>query len=708
MKKRLLSLMLALVMVFSVLPTAALATGEGDGTTYNNAAAAKAETGVTATKTATVNPDGTVTITLTAEGTATGTETTVSAADVVLVLDTSGSMAYCGGELEWKWRGFKSHWECTTCGHNYGIVSGLLERMFNGQCMQETNRRLSMEKAAAVSFVNKLIATSTDIHVGVAAFADAGKTVCALSRDTNALTNGINALTAYGNTSYDAGLTAAADILNGSTRQKFIVFLSDGEPYPAKYDGKTTAERLKAQGITIMSVGIDMATHDSSALENIASTKDGKPMYYSATLAALDAVLGSLTHEIEKTLHAGENAVMTDVIDRTNFELAETTLPAGLTTTDNATLTWDIGRIEGAQKSVSFKIRPTGTATGVLKTNSDVSLTFNSTAKNGEQVTLTKEAIGEPTVERYQITYTDGVDGEEVFPDQVSYWLKGQGKPEFNGTPSRTNYEFKGWTDGPATDYTKVYVATWELTTITDEIVVTVKGKTDSKAYNSTVQTFGDYEVVSISDNRYTVRDFTYDNAAIATGTNAGEYKMGLTTANFTNSNSMFTNVTFVVQEDGKLTITPAAIEITADSDEKVYDGTALTKNSYKITKGEFYGTDGIDTVTIAGSQTDVGESDNEITGYTLTTGTNASNYAITTVKGKLKVTPVTDKVVVKITGNTGTKEYNGSTQSSGRLHRCEHQQSEVCRGEHQAQWHGKGRRQGCQQVHDGPDGCEL
>lgn len=663
MKKRLLSLMLALVMVFSVLPVAALAAGKGNGTTYTSAETARTETGVTATKSATVNSDGTVTITLTAEGTTTGTAQTVAAADVVLVMDTSGSMKYCGGELEWKWRGFKSHWECTTCDHNYGIFKGLLETLFNGQCMRETNRRLSLEKAAAINFVDTLIDEDTEIQVGVAAFADRGKEVCALGHDEDALKENINALTADGGTNYDEGLMTAASMLEGSNRQKFIIFLSDGEPEPSQYNGKQIADMLKAQGITIMSVGIDMASHDSSALENIASSKDGKPMYYSATLNALNAVLASLTHEIEKTLHAGENAVMTDVIDTANFELAETTLPSGLTTTDNQTLTWNIDKIEGAQKSVSFKIRPTGAATGVLKTNSDVNLVFNSTAKNGEQVTLTEKAIGEPTVERYQVTYTDGVDNEEVFEDQVSYWLNGQAMPEFAGTPSRTNYEFKGWIDGPETDYTKVYVATWERTAIDDEIVVTVKGKTDSKAYNGDEQTFSDYEVVTISDNRYTENDFTYNNAAVAKGTNVGEYPMGLTAANFTNTNSMFTNVTFVVEEDGKLTITPAEIKITADSGEKVYDGTALTKKTYTV-EGTFYGTDGIDTVTIEGSQTDVGESENKITGYTLTTGTNANNYTITTVDGKLKVTPVTDKVLVKIKGNTLTTEYNGLKQS--------------------------------------------
>ena len=47
---------------------------------------------------------------------------------------------------------------------------------------------------------------------------------------------------------------------------------------------------------------------------------------------------------------------------------------------------------------------------------------------------------------KYTVTYTDGVDGEEVFADQVyGNLLSGVATPAFEGTPTREGYVFKGW-----------------------------------------------------------------------------------------------------------------------------------------------------------------------------------------------------------------------------------------------------------------------
>ena len=43
------------------------------------------------------------------------------------------------------------------------------------------------------------------------------------------------------------------------------------------------------------------------------------------------------------------------------------------------------------------------------------------------------------------VTYTDGVDGEEIFPNQTHNTYLGQPTPAFNGTPLRTGYTFAGW-----------------------------------------------------------------------------------------------------------------------------------------------------------------------------------------------------------------------------------------------------------------------
>ena len=65
---------------------------------------------------------------------------------------------------------------------------------------------------------------------------------------------------------------------------------------------------------------------------------------------------------------------------------------------------------------------------------------------------------------KYTVTYTDGVDGEEVFADQVyGNLLSGVATPAFEGTPTREGYVFKGWNPAVAATVTgnATYVARW-------------------------------------------------------------------------------------------------------------------------------------------------------------------------------------------------------------------------------------------------------
>ena len=65
----------------------------------------------------------------------------------------------------------------------------------------------------------------------------------------------------------------------------------------------------------------------------------------------------------------------------------------------------------------------------------------------------------------YTVTYTDGVEDEEVFADDVhGNLLSGVATPAFEGTPTREGYVFKGWKPAVAEKVTGdvTYVAVWE------------------------------------------------------------------------------------------------------------------------------------------------------------------------------------------------------------------------------------------------------
>lgn len=82
-----------------------------------------------------------------------------------------------------------------------------------------------------------------------------------------------------------------------------------------------------------------------------------------------------------------------------------------------------------------------------------------------------EEVVEDEQTEIYTVTYTDGVDDEEVFEDQGYTVSSGSSLPDFNGTPTREGYTFLGWSiDGETvldlTDVTVTgdvtYIAVWQ------------------------------------------------------------------------------------------------------------------------------------------------------------------------------------------------------------------------------------------------------
>ena len=195
-----------------------------------------------------------------------------------------------------------------------------------------------------------------------------------------------------------------------------------------------------------------------------------------------------------------------------------------------------------------------------------------------------------------------------------------------------------------------------------DNVIVTIVGNTDSKPYNGAAQSVDGYTVKKISNPFYQEADFTFNGNKTATGTDAGTYYMGLKADQFANTNTNFAKVTFVVETDGSLTITPRTVTLTSATDEKVYDGQPLTNSTVTVSGNGFAEGEGA-AYNVTGSQTNAGSSDNTFT-YMLNPGTKAGNYAIEQKEGTLTVTPVTAEVTVTITGNKSTVTYNGAEQS--------------------------------------------
>lgn len=62
------------------------------------------------------------------------------------------------------------------------------------------------------------------------------------------------------------------------------------------------------------------------------------------------------------------------------------------------------------------------------------------------------------------VTYTDGVENEEIFADKVCVVEQGSAAPAFDGNPTRSGYTFMGWTPAVTETVTAdvTYTAQWK------------------------------------------------------------------------------------------------------------------------------------------------------------------------------------------------------------------------------------------------------
>ena len=236
--------------------------------------------------------------------------------------------------------------------------------------------------------------------------------------------------------------------------------------------------------------------------------------------------------------------------------------------------------------------------------------------------------------------------------------------------PDRTGYEFIGWStksgeqevefekdDDARADKngSNDLYAQWKSIQITDKITVTIKGNTSTVTYDGTEKSVTGY-TVERSDNRYTENDFTFSGTALAKGTDAGTYNMGLNAGQFTNTNTNFTNVTFVISTDGELKIEPRKVTLTSGSGSKVYDGKPLTKPEVTCEDAVFKSE--VTEIKATGSVTNVEKSPatNTIT-YTPGANFKEGNYNIEYKPGTLTIT----KRDVTLTSETANKVYDGT-----------------------------------------------
>ena len=188
---------------------------------------------------------------------------------------------------------------------------------------------------------------------------------------------------------------------------------------------------------------------------------------------------------------------------------------------------------------------------------------------------------------------------------------------------------------------------------------VTVKANSTTVTYDGKVHEAAGVETYTfeIDGVTYTVSGLTTQDPSKAY---VGEYAnniIGTPVVKDADGNDV-TDQFVVKTENGKLVINQAEVTLTSASGEWTYDGTTHSKHEMETVSGFAEGEGA--TFTYSASITNVGKIENAFA-YKLNANTKSSNYRFTTKNGTLKVTPVTDKVTVTITGNTATAAYDGT-----------------------------------------------
>ena len=202
-----------------------------------------------------------------------------------------------------------------------------------------------------------------------------------------------------------------------------------------------------------------------------------------------------------------------------------------------------------------------------------------------------------------------------------------------------------------------------------ESIVVKIAGNTKTVTYNGEEQSVEGYTVTSNPANA----DVTLVGKAVAAGTDADTYPMGLTAADFTATSPNYETVVIEVK-DGWLKINPVSDKVTVTVTEKsgsvVYDGQEHSVTGYETMAADnaLYNTaDVAETPTDAWTAkgTNAGKYQVGIKpGDFKNTSVNFTNVAFVIVDGELEITPVTDKVTVTVVEKSDNVTYDAAEHS--------------------------------------------
>ena len=445
-----------------------------------------------------------------------------------------------------------------------------------------------------------------------------------------------------------------------------------------RVDGVLTVDP-KAVTVT---TGSASKIYDGTALTNTEATIDGLVGGESVTLTAVGTITEIGTTQNNYTI-IWDNAKESNYTITENLGMLSVTAPeepetyddpviltaaSASKTYDGTALTDSSVTASGLPEGFSVEATASGSQTDA---GSSANVVDSYVIKNAEgedkteSFTNVTKVEGTLTVDPKAVTITTGnaskaYDGTaltnteatiEGLAEGESVTLSAEGTITEVGT-TENNYTIT-WDKAKASNYTiSENLGTLTIMENSSEILLTAASV--SKTYDGTALTESSVTATGLPSG-FTV-EATASGSQTAAGSSTNEVgTYVIKNAEGEDKTACFTNVKKVA---GTLTVNPKAVTITAGSDTKVYDGTALSKDSY--TNTTLIEGDSIASVTVTGSQTVVGTSDNVPSAAVIKNAAGddvTESYKITYANGTLEVT----KKALTITADSNEKEYDGT-----------------------------------------------
>lgn len=294
------------------------------------------------------------------------------AADIMLVLDVSGSMNdpiyekvadnteegrdslnFDNTDNTYYLKYNDTYYEIKKRGNNYYIYINYLlwgdwqnisdSQYENCEIFTTTRTRLNALKESVKQFINSTAEKSSNSKIGIATFSNNGNGITTnlleLNNNKDTLINTVSGLNANGGTDPDFGLNNAYNKLTaatekGDTLPKYVILFTDGEPTgntgdsthgtswstAAQNRAEATAKKLKDNGVSIYTIGFALSPRAEKFLAG--DKPNGYPGIASSAECAKEAYdaagLSELFRTFEQTIFNDidiTNATITDTID---------------------------------------------------------------------------------------------------------------------------------------------------------------------------------------------------------------------------------------------------------------------------------------------------------------------------------------------------------------------------------------------------------